>query len=483
MTRADPTPDPAVAADAEGDDLDAIVTSTVATSTVAITALSWWDDATVTALRARTSTTTATTLETTTGLVPAVVPLLPDRPRRSALRARMLVPLGVLLVLVVGYAATMGLWPLGEVAPTVTAATVSAQPAAAASVTWPATGAAGVAVSGFGAPVASTTAQSPIASITKVVTALLVLDRSPVTASAQGIAFRFSYADNLEYWSYLRRNESALDVPVGGSLTEYQMLQGMLIASASNYAARLAGQWWPSDESFASAANAWLAARRITGITIADPTGFDARNTATPAALVRLAQVAMDNPVIAEIVAQKQVTLPGAGTVTNTNELLADPGVVGMKTGILDGYNVLAVKDVTVGGTTVQVQAAVLNQPDAKTRWTVARNLFAQVQAQLQPTTAVAAGTVVGTVSTAWGASVAVVASSDADLVLWNAATPTATAQLTLGDDWAAGAAAGSVTVTGPVQATTVDAALADELDGPGLWWRITHPLQLLGVA
>ncbi|MRH28112.1 D-alanyl-D-alanine carboxypeptidase [Microbacterium sp. SYP-A9085] len=446
-------------------------------------ALVWWDGSPLTAVHARTSSTATAGVspDATTTLVPTTVPLLGDRRRRRGLRPGALIPLLLVVLLAVAYTGTMALWPLTAVPPTVSAATVTAHAAPTASLTWPAAGAAGVAVAGFGDPVASTTEQSSMASITKIVTALLVLDRSPVTADDQGPAFRFSYRDGIDYWTYLRRNESALNVPVGGTLTQYQLLEGMLIGSASNYAARLAGNWWHSNASFADAARTWLDERGIEGVTIVDPTGFDAGNTATPRALMTLAQLAMDNPTIAGIVGTASVTLPGAGTVKNTNTLLADPGTVGMKTGVLDGFNVLAVKNLTIGGVTVQVDAVTLNQPDSKTRWASARDLFAQVEKQLQPTAAVTADTVVGSANTVWGETVPVVAASDARLVLWNGSRASATVTLRPTQTWTKAAPVGTVTATGPAGSATVDAVLSRDVAGPGLWWRVTHPLELLG--
>jgi hypothetical protein len=43
-------------------------------------------------------------------------------------------------------------------------------------------------------------------------------------------------------------------VPVDGTLSQYQMLQGILIGSAGNYADRLASTIWPTDEVFAQGA-------------------------------------------------------------------------------------------------------------------------------------------------------------------------------------------------------------------------------------
>jgi len=449
-----------------------------ATSSTAdsVPALAWWDAASLTAPAQ------SLPLDVTSTAQPVVPDLLAERPHRSPLRPGVLVPIGVVVAVILAYCVSMAVWPLTAVAPTVAKADLQPVTAKAAVVQWPKDGAAGVGVAGLGKPTASTADQSSIASITKVVTALMVLDESPVTAKEQGQKFAFTYNDMLEYWQYRARGESALDVPVGKSLTEYQVLQGMLIGSANNYAARLGATWWGSDATFASAANSWLHARGISGITIADPTGFDEANTATPTALIDVAELAMSNPVISGIVKTKKLTLPGAGEVENTNELLADKGVVGLKTGSLDGYNLLAAKDVEIDGTTVRMYSAVLNQPTTKKRWSVSRDLLAQLQKELQASPSVAAGTAVGTVHTRWGQTVAITTAKDAVVVLWNGATAKVASDLDLGD-WAAGSSAGTLTASGPLNSSTVSVKLDSELTGPSLWWRLTHPLDLLGIG
>lgn len=442
----------------------------------ATTALQWWDAASLTAPAHRVP------LDVSSTAQPAIPNLLAERPHRSPLRPGVLVPIGLVVAVVLAYCVSMAAWPLTSVAPTVVDAELQPVASEAAAMSWPKKGAAGVGVDGLAEPVSSTGDESPIASLTKVITALMVLDESPVTEKDQGRDFSFTYADTLTYWNYRARNESALDVPVGGTLTEYQVLEGMLIGSANNYAALLGSTWWGSDATFASAANSWLDSRGISGITIADPTGFDHGNTATPTALIEVAELAMDDPVIAGIVQKKKITLPGAGDVENTNELLLkDPGVIGLKTGSLEGYNLITVKDVDIDGTTVQLYAAVLNQPSDKKRWSVSRDVLAQLEQQLRESPPLAAGTTVGTVHTEWGETVPVVTAKDADVVLWNGATAKVVAELTLGD-WDRGADAGKVTATGPLNTTTVAARLSTELSGPSLWWRLTHPLDLLGI-
>ncbi|WP_251452396.1 D-alanyl-D-alanine carboxypeptidase [Microbacterium sp. Marseille-Q6648] len=442
-------------------------------------ALTWLDDRTVTPRPITTPTLVAS------GLL--------DRPPwRSPLRAGVLVPLAIAVLVALVYTATTLLWPLSAVEPTIADVEVAPVPAAAAELSWPSEGSAAVAVAGAGGTVVSPDAADgtlssgdtadAIASITKVVTALVVLDEMPLPAGEDGPEFRFTYADSVDYWNYRSRGESALDVPVDGVLTQRQLLAGMLVGSANNYADRLAGNLWPSDAVFADAANEWLRAHGVPGVTVVEPTGMDAGNRASPAALITLAQKAMANPVIADIVSQRVIELPGAGRVENTNALLADEGVVGIKTGTLAAWNLLSAKDITVEDTPVRVYAAVLGQADDDARNAATRALYADVERELQTEPTVAAGSVVGTVETMWGERVEIVADADADVVLWNGAAGIVSTSFDLGDERADGATVGTLTVDGPLNDTTVDLVLTDDVDEPSAWWRLTHPLALFGL-
>ena len=411
--------------------------------------------------------------------------LLTDAHLRPAIaRPGLLVPLGALVALLATYTGTTMLWPLHEVAPTVAAVEFQPIAAPAAVITWPTQGSAAVGVGGIGTSSSSLDAAA-IASVTKVVSSLMVLDRMPLAVGEQGPSFSFTWADSMEYWDYRRSDQSALDVPVDGSLTEYQLLQGTLLGSANNYIDRLADEIWGSDSAFTSAAATWLRDRGLDGITIITPSGFDDRNRATPESLVALAELAMKNPVFAGIVGTRSVDLPGAGTVVNTNGMLADAGVVGVKTGTLgDSWNLLTAKDITVDDTTVRLYAAVLGQPDDKQRLAQTRSLFAQVETALaEQEPAVAEGTVVGQVSTLWGTTTDVVTDADTAIVLWNGATTQTSSTFTLGENRESGDTIGTLTSVGPLNTVTTSLSLADDVEEPSPWWRLTHPLELFGVT
>lgn len=441
------------------------------------TALTWVNPAAVSASTPTVAFSTAATE------VAADDVLAQSRLRPAFLRSAVLVPLGTLVVLTAAYAGTMLLWPLTEVAPTVEGVDVEAVSAAPAALAWPAEGAAAIGVEGMSS-LASTGEELPIASISKVVSSLMVLDAMPLQPGETGPEYAFTYGDNLDYWTYRSQDQSALDVPVDGVLTEYQLLQGTLIGSANNYIDHLADDIWSTDSEFADAAEEWLGARGLGDITIRTPSGFDDRNVATPGALLSLSEKALQNPVVAEIVATQSVELPGAGLVVNTNGMLADPGVIGVKTGTLEeDWNLLTAKEITVDDTTVRLHVAALGQVDDEKRLEVTRSLLAEVEAAINAQApAVPAGTLVGSVQTMWGDPVDIVTESDAKVVLWNAATAGTEIEFDLGETREQDGAVGTLSVAGPIDETSVATVLTSEVEGPSAWWRLTHPLDLLGL-
>jgi serine-type D-Ala-D-Ala carboxypeptidase (penicillin-binding protein 5/6) len=340
-----------------------------------------------------------------------------------------------------------------------------------------------VSVSGF-RTAASASEPVQLASLTKLVTALVVLDQAPLEPGEQGPSYDFEFADQSEYWSYIQGNQSALNVPDGGSLTQYEMLQGILIASASNYADRLATEVFGSVEQYTDAANAWLAEHDLSAITVTDASGFDRDNLATPASILALTKQAMANPVIAEIVATPSAELPGAGEFDNTNALLGTDGVIGVKTGSYgEYYNLIAARTATVGDRDVTLYASVTGQPTDELRVEEAADLLDQVAADAATPSTLEAGTIVANVTTVWGASGSIVTADDASLPLWNAAAAQTDVATDVTDERDAGDGAGTLTLTGPTGSVEVDLVFESAVPGPDMWWRLTHPLELLGLG
>jgi D-alanyl-D-alanine carboxypeptidase (penicillin-binding protein 5/6) len=130
----------------------------------------------------------------------------------------------------------------------------------------------------------------------------------------------------------------------------------------------------------------------------------------------------------------------------------------------------------------VRLYASVLDQPDNEARLAASRAIYSQLEQELQLKPSVTAGTVVGTVTTPWGAEADIVTSGDASVILWNGGAGTIDTTFELGDSRDAGDTVGSLTVTGPLDTAGVDLQLATEIPDPSPWWRLTHPLELFGL-
>ena len=130
----------------------------------------------------------------------------------------------------------------------------------------------------------------------------------------------------------------------------------------------------------------------------------------------------------------------------------------------------------------MRVYATVLGQPTDARRDGETEKLLDQAAAEVAVPQTLPAGTVAGVVTTPWGLQIEVVTDADASAVLWNGATATSAPALALGETTEADDAAGSLTLTGPLGARTVGVHLTAAVTPPDAWWRLTHPLELLGL-
>ena len=82
----------------------------------------------------------------------------------------------------------------------------------------------------------------PVASLTKMMTAYLVLTDHPLSATEQGPSFTMTAADVADWDNAVDTDQSNVEVALGEVLTERQLLEGLLVHSANNFADILA-EW------------------------------------------------------------------------------------------------------------------------------------------------------------------------------------------------------------------------------------------------
>ncbi len=358
---------------------------------------------------------------------------------------------------------------------------------ATASIAWPAFGASAFGVLGEPGVAGSSgsTTPLPIASISKIVTALVTLEAKPLKAGESGPTITFSAADHALYSKYVKLQGTVAPMATGSSMTEHEVMQVALIASANNYAEALADWAFGSEPAFVAATKTWLASHHLDATTLVEPTGINPANVSTATDLVKLGTLALANPIVSAIVDTPTLTLPGVGTVKDTNRLLGKEGVFGIKTGTLvpAGSNLLFAAHYTVAGKRLTIVGAVVGAKDRDTLYPAVTALLTAIKGGFHAVTLAKKGQSFATYSTAWNGAADAVAGADVKAVVWSNSkissivTP---APIRFG---AKGAKAGVATFTVGTTNIAVPLVLSRGIVDPGPWWRLANPLATLGIG
>lgn len=239
-------------------------------------------------------------------------------------------------------------------------------PGAAPVLPWPAKGQGAVAVPSIKF-VASSGPESPvpIASLTKMTTAVVILRDHPLPTGSDGPVITVTAADAAEYEAELHNDESSIAIQAGETLTERQMLEAMMTQSANDVAFSLAVWDAGSVPAFVDKMNALATALGTTDTHYVDASGFDPHSVSSASDVLRVATAGMAIPAFAQIVALPSVTLPLVGTLHNIVSEVGVNGVVGIKSGYTSaaGACMVLAANRTVQGREVLVLVAVLGQP------------------------------------------------------------------------------------------------------------------------
>jgi D-alanyl-D-alanine carboxypeptidase (penicillin-binding protein 5/6) len=188
---------------------------------------------------------------------------------------------------------------------------------------WPGSGQGAIAVGGGRPAVSPGEEPAPIASLAKVMTAYLTLERYPLSGDEDGFTITVTAAQARAVAAEADQGQSVVAVRAGEELSERQLLEALLIPSGNNVARMLAAAVAGSEASFLEDMNDAAGELAMDATTYTDPSGFDPGTVSTAADQLRVFRAAMGSAVFRQIVAMPAVTLPVAGTVTNFNPLLA----------------------------------------------------------------------------------------------------------------------------------------------------------------
>jgi D-alanyl-D-alanine carboxypeptidase (penicillin-binding protein 5/6) len=387
----------------------------------------------------------------------------------------------VLLLVVVAVAAWSYLRPIPAVAASPALPATDVVPGTAPPLPWPGRGSAALSISGLGFIGTSGNEQpAPAESVTKVMTALLILEDKPLRPGESGPIITITDADVESYRVDVADKESVVLVKSGEQISEVQALEGLLIPSANNLADTLARWDVGSVAAFVTRMNTRAKGLGLTHTTFADTSGANPLSVSTPSDLMALGIVAMKQDVFAQVVAMGQADLPVAGTVYNFDAVLGQEGIIGMKTGsgLDSGANFLFAASLPVDGHPAKLFGCVMGQTTLAAAFSAAKLLLAAAQAALHVRRVIARNQTIATYSTPWGPQTDLVSTMDVDLLEWPGMVLRQRLQ------------APSIVVDQPLPASTkegvehvvlgdyvldVPLATAGPLYPPGRFWRLTR--------
>lgn len=397
-------------------------------------------------------------------------------------RRRVTVFGGAILVLVVLlYLPFTLLAPLGSTSAVV--AQVPAPLAAAAQPVLPAYGGSAVAQLGRDGMLAQGGDQGPrsMASVAKIVTALVILQAKPLAAGESGPTITMTSADVAYYQQAVKLNGTVAVARAGIRYTERDMLAVTLVKSANNYATSMAVWAYGSLDAFLAASRQWTADHGLKDTVLADASGLNPNTRSSAGDLVKVGELAMADPVLPGIVDDASFQVHDAGLVENTNKLLGHSGVIGIKTGTLEGQgsNLLFASRFAVGGRSVTLVGVVLGGEDQKQVRADVTALIRSIKAGFHDLSLAAKGTTLASYTTAWGQSARAVAARNASTLVWSDTAVAVRVDAKPVGIAKAGTRVGTVSYTAGKTVVTVPLVLSTAITDPGPGWRLGNPFSL----
>jgi len=362
-----------------------------------------------------------------------------------------------------------------------TTSTPISQQASSTDLPWPSDAVAAIGASGYGVLATSKKEDTvvPTASIAKMITAISVLKKKPLTLGQQGPTITLTDEDVKSYNDYYAVGGSIVKVAPGEKITEYQALEAMLLPSANNMADTLAKWAFGSLDNYSKYANEYVRQLKLEHTTVGiDASGLSPTTTSTPADLVKLGIISLQNPVIAQIVAQKSADVPVAGTIPNVNRMLGIEGVNGIKTGNSDealGCILFSADYTVASGKHVTIVGAVMGAPSVNKAIADSIPLLQAAKKDFTLDSTIRAGQSFGSIYVPWSNStVHAVAQHDASAITWRHSI----SSMTIKDKPVTGAlakdsAVGAIDASGGSGTDEVPLITDRTIPEPGFWWRL----------
>ncbi len=322
-----------------------------------------------------------------------------------------------------------------------------------------------------------------VAGLAELLAAYVVLSDHGLAPGADGPTIPVSADALAAYQAGQAAQDSEVPVTAGESLTELQVLEGLLVDSGADMATVLAD--WDAGSVSAFVAKMTAAASRLglTSTHITDPSGLDPATTSTADDLVRLGEASLSIPVLRQIVSLPQASVPMTTVVYNPNFDLGRDGIIGIKTASdssAQGCYLVAAQQ-NIGGKNLTVVGAVLGQPGGSLGPNTAAvdagdALVRSVFAALHTFTIFAPGQTVAEVTAPWGSMAPVTVAQPVEVIgLPGLVAAVTVRHRSLDGPLPKGATVGTLRAGLGRTSTQMRLRTASALSVPGVWWRLTR--------
>jgi D-alanyl-D-alanine carboxypeptidase (penicillin-binding protein 5/6) len=202
-----------------------------------------------------------------------------------------------------------------------------------ANLVWPSIGSAALDIPSLGVLSAHHDEVVPIASLTKMMTVYVALQHLPLSIGETGPCLTVTSEDVESDDQLLALGESTVPIVAGEQLCESDLLNGILVHSAGDYAVMLANLVAGTNEAFVAMMNEEAQTLGLTGTSYADVTGLSSESVSTALDQAKVAVLLMRSALVRSIVIQTSVTLPYAGVEDSFTPDVGIDNVIGVKSG------------------------------------------------------------------------------------------------------------------------------------------------------
>lgn len=316
------------------------------------------------------------------------------------------------------------------------------------------------------------------ASLAKLITVQVVLEHKPLKNGEAGPTITISADDEASYWYHVWNGGSYARVINGEQISERQLIEGILLASANNMADTLAKWAFGSLDNYRAAAQQWLNNHGLTSTTVGvDASGLDPSTTSTPTDLCKIMLLATRQPSLVEIMGMPETTLPTGDILTTTNRVLGQHGVFAGKTGYNDeaGRGMVVAAQQEVNGVKLTTAAVSLSNDSYQAAFDTVSQLVSQVPNNLSVYN-LDKGSKVGEIKVDWlGRAVPVVTNRSISSVYWVDQAPTARLRLAKH----VGESLNQQTILGQLEIGNdkVNLVAKENIPPASVEWRLINPL------